>query len=127
MKLISNRTVPKKFSILDIPNKFVVGAFELDLTWVPFPNCLKNKLSWAQIMANKNGVSFSVSDHTIATEFGQKDLETGQSESSDILLRLQEVAVLHIDVGRIDQVIRNLIVNAVRKYSCLCRTFFIYC
>ena len=92
----------------------VAGSFNLDLTWIPFPNCLKNKLSWAQILASKNGVSFSVSDHTIASEFGQMDVETGHAESPEGLLRLQRDAVLHIDVCRIDQVIRNLIVNAVK-------------
>ena len=73
---------------------------------------LHRKLDWVQILADKSHVTLTISDSTLATSSpGPLDVEQGGSIQPDHLE--QRNAYLHIDVFRMDQVIRNMITNAV--------------
>jgi signal transduction histidine kinase len=92
-------------------------------------------------MASQKGVAFRVNDSSLATEFGpiaasltaggigicycycilnvsfflsHTDEETGFDMVPDESLSAQRSLILDIDIYRIEQVIRNLITNAVR-------------
>eukprot|EP01035_Chromulina_nebulosa_P035587 gene35587-47859_t len=52
------------------PSLFPIGTFSLDQTWQPLFRVLVGKLKWAAILAEKNRVSLTVSDSTLASEFG---------------------------------------------------------
>jgi hypothetical protein len=109
--------------------------------------CLENKFGWASLMAVQKGVSFSIKDDSLATEFGPGstvgvpaagrnpaicsvcvlsnlsegvvyiallDEENGYGVMEEAL-RAQRAACLQVDMIRFDQVMRNLITNAVCK------------
>jgi len=87
-------------------------------------------LKWAFILAEKSNISLNVTDLTVATEFGglvSPTLLKGVDESVVVPATANNMAMdrredafiaqsavyLHIDVYKVDQVIRNLITNAV--------------
>ena len=79
---------------------------------------LFKKLDWAQILAQKSNIIFTIADSTLATAVpsptegdASADLEQGRSVNADLLE--QRNVYLHVDVFRMDQVIRNIITNAV--------------
>ena len=77
---------------------------------------LRNKLDWAKILADSNRITLTIADSTLATGSlscpVEGDVEQGGSTSLDLFE--QRNAYLHIDVFRMDQVIRNMITNAVQ-------------
>ena len=77
---------------------------------------LRKKLDWAKILADSNRITLTIADSTLATGSSpcplEGDVEQGGSMGLDLFE--QRNAYLHIDVFRMDQVIRNMITNAVR-------------
>ena len=77
---------------------------------------LHKKLDWAKILADSNRITLTIADSTLATGSSscplEGDVEQGRSMGLDLFE--QRNAYLHIDVFRMDQVIRNMITNAVR-------------
>eukprot|EP01036_Dinobryon_divergens_P028060 gene28060-biopygen22994 len=72
-------------------------------------------------MASQKGVAFRVNDTSLATEFGPIASLTMADEESgldivppDESLSAQRSLVLYMDIYRIEQVIRNLITNAIK-------------
>eukprot|EP01036_Dinobryon_divergens_P028820 gene28820-biopygen23482 len=87
------------------------GTFHLSCDLLNIANVLENKFGWAHVMASQKGVIFSVRDTSISTEF---DDENGLSLQSDEVVNAQKQSFLYIDIYRIEQVIRNLITNAMK-------------
>lgn len=98
---------------------FLTGLLNLALSWRELDGSLHNKLNWAQIMADRGAITLSTVDSTLATRIhnstDEVDVEQGEGVESSLLL--QRDAYFHLDVFRIDQVIRNIITNAVRMFS----------
>jgi len=46
------------------------GPFKLELSWRPLARLWDSKLKWAFILAEKSNIALSVTDLTVATEFG---------------------------------------------------------
>jgi hypothetical protein len=119
------------------------GTFRLSCDALSLVNVLENKFGWANVMASQKSLVFCVNDSTMATEFGPaistptaghaipltgynvpfltlffnirlSDEEAGVDIQSSELLAAQRNMILNIDIYRIEQVIRNLITNAVR-------------
>ena len=101
------------------------GAFRLELCWRPVANFLRNKLHWAQVLAAEKNVQLSIEDRTSAAFEGgvgltvdlqsfNRDEEAGL-ESSAFLNEFNVLndVFLHVDMYKFEQVIRNLITNAV--------------
>ena len=79
-------------------------------------------MAWAQILAEGNRVTLSIEDSTLATSCASSmelDIEQSGGGGVDQALIPQKNAYLHIDVFRIDQVVRNMITNAVCMYVCM--------
>lgn len=108
------------------------GTFNLELSWRPLSGFLKDKLHWAAILAEKNNVDLQIFDSTVATALTnplsasnsqdydeENNLSTVPNHSAHQLLDedcgiTQLTVGLNIDVYKVDQVIRNLITNAVK-------------
>ena len=93
------------------------GIFNLELSWRGLDGSFHNKLGWAQILAERSNVTLAIEDSTLATGSASQagdDLEGNYI--MDQALILQKDVYLHIDVFRMDQVIRNMITNAVCTY-----------
>ena len=107
------------------------GAFRLELCWRPVVNVLKNKLDWAKELAAKRNVQLTIEDRTLAAFEGNIGLtvysqsfkgdEEAGLESSAFLngIHVMKDAFLHVDMYKFEQVIRNLITNAVTICSLL--------
>jgi hypothetical protein len=114
-----------------IPILTHTGIFKLELSWRGLGGSFHNKLAWAQILAEGNRVTLSIEDSTLATSCASSmELDIEQSGGGggggggvDQALIPQKNAYLHIDVFRIDQVVRNMITNAVCMYVCMRMTF----
>mmetsp|Transcript_9907 Transcript_9907/g.13587 ORF Transcript_9907/g.13587 Transcript_9907/m.13587 type:complete len:940 (-) Transcript_9907:315-3134(-) len=104
------------------------GTFNLDMSWKPLLRLLEGKLKWAILLARKKKVELTIVDETVATDAGLNSLlltERNQLNSIDedmtsserneqTMAEEQMKLVLNVDVHKIDQVIRNLISNAVK-------------
>lgn len=93
------------------------GIFKLELSWRSVDGSLHRKLDWVQILADRSHVTLTISDSTLATSsrcLSSEDVEQGGTIQPAHLE--QRNAYLHIDVFRIDQVIRNMITNAVCRW-----------
>eukprot|EP01036_Dinobryon_divergens_P034723 gene34723-biopygen27455 len=96
------------------------GNFRLSCAALSLVNVLENKFGWANVMASQKGVAFQVNDTSFATEFGPiasvsaADEESGLDSVADESLSAQRSLILYIDIYRIEQVIRNLITNAMK-------------
>ena len=73
------------------------------------PTFLKGKFAWARILAEKKGVRLVIQDNPFTSAETRGDIE----ESLPDGLLLPHDIYLHVDTHKIDQVIRNLITNAV--------------
>eukprot|EP01036_Dinobryon_divergens_P061927 gene61927-biopygen33478 len=101
------------------------GTFSLSLSAVCIAGSFHKKLGWATMLANQKDILFTVEDSTLATEFGPLDSvavidgdeESGGGLVTESNLVVQRDAFLDIDAYRVDQVIRNLITNAVPSES----------
>ena len=94
------------------------GILKLELSWRRVDGYLYKKLDLAQILVAKSNVTMTIADSTMATALpslltteGDADVKQGRSNGADPLE--QRNVYLHIDVFRMDQVIRNVITNAV--------------
>ena len=47
-----------------------IGTFRLSCEALSLVNVLENKFGWANVMASQKGVAFTVTDASLATEFG---------------------------------------------------------
>jgi len=106
------------------------GTLNLEQSWKPLTNLLQGKLKWVSILAAKKNVNLSITDSTTASEFGvdtSNDLSSpnynaeglnlqdgGGLPVSDTKHSSQPTPLLYVDTFRIDQVIRNLITNAMK-------------
>ena len=107
------------------------GSFRLELCWRPVANFLKNKLDWAKELAAKRNVQLTIEDRTLAafeggvglTVYSQSfngDEEAGLESSAFLSgLHVMKDSFLHVDMYKFEQVIRNLITNAVTICSLL--------
>jgi signal transduction histidine kinase len=93
--------------------------FKLELSWRSLDGALANKLQFAQILASRGGVVLTIADFTVATASNTVDVaaDVERGIAVDAILLEQRDAYLQMDVFRMDQVIRNMITNAVRKYD----------
>jgi len=107
------------------------GTFKLEMDYVPLLRLFDDKLNWARLMARSKEVVFSVEDATDATESGFQS-SVDRNRLSDVsLLERMEVGdsagtsegsdafclngmFARIDAGKIDQVLRNLLTNAIK-------------
>lgn len=99
---------------------FGTGIFNLELSWRDLNGSLHNKLNWVQIMADRGNITLSIADSTLATRVhnpttDEADLEQGGGIEPSLLM--QRDAYFHMDVFRMDQVIRNILTNAVSYCS----------
>eukprot|EP00597_Dinobryon_sp_UTEXLB2267_P017381 CAMPEP_0201112334 /NCGR_PEP_ID=MMETSP0812-20130820/77187_1 /ASSEMBLY_ACC=CAM_ASM_000668 /TAXON_ID=98059 /ORGANISM="Dinobryon sp., Strain UTEXLB2267" /LENGTH=640 /DNA_ID=CAMNT_0047375655 /DNA_START=533 /DNA_END=2455 /DNA_ORIENTATION=- len=97
------------------------GTFKLELSWQPLARLWGSKLKWAFILAEKNNISLTVTDSTNATEYGVATLPYRNPPDESNTVR-QECCgdlnhFLHIDVFKVDQVVQNLITNALKFTS----------
>ena len=119
---MGSSALPHELFTVPNPRCVMSGILNLELSWRGLDGSLRNKLDWAQILADSNGVTLTISDSTLATTGSpcavEGDAEQGGSSLGPDLLAQMD-AYLHIDVFRMDQVIRNMITNAVRP----CRSF----
>eukprot|EP01037_Dinobryon_pediforme_P035710 gene35710-42238_t len=87
------------------------GTFNLDLSWSSVARFLENSFGWAMMLAAKKG--FIASPNSPALTTG--DLESGNSTLTYPPPRqVFETVYLHMDIYKIEQVIRNLVTNAVK-------------
>ena len=93
------------------------GIFNLELSWRELDGSFHNKLNWSQIMAHKGSITLSLVDCTLATRVPVGGADVEQGGGMDLSLRLQRDVYFHMDVFRVDQVIRNIITNAVSHLS----------
>eukprot|EP00597_Dinobryon_sp_UTEXLB2267_P014484 CAMPEP_0170111490 /NCGR_PEP_ID=MMETSP0020_2-20130122/8505_1 /TAXON_ID=98059 /ORGANISM="Dinobryon sp., Strain UTEXLB2267" /LENGTH=454 /DNA_ID=CAMNT_0010337027 /DNA_START=701 /DNA_END=2062 /DNA_ORIENTATION=- len=84
------------------------GTFKLELSWRPLAGVWESKWKWAFLLAEKSDVTLTVSDSTAATE-----LVHAIQTKEDAEIAAREV-FLHIDAYKVDQVIRNLLTNAMK-------------
>ena len=113
----------------------LLGAFSLDLSWHPMPTFLAGKFAWAKILAEQKALKLIIQDNPLASH----GLEDVASEGESSKYALQELyslwnyagdveqslpallpahgTYLQVDTFKIEQVIRNLITNAVKYIS----------
>ena len=107
----------------------LLGTLKLELAWYPLPQFFEKNYSWAKMLAEKKDISLTIDYSAIAQQQGQgqgkhrrlRDIENGSSHTDELELVSVQDAVLHVDMYKVDQVIRNLITNAVNFVF----TFFI--
>jgi len=102
------------------------GVFNLELSWRSLDGALANKLHFAQILASRGDVVLAIADSTVATASNAVDVlaDVERGIAVESILLEQRDAYLHMDIFRMDQVIRNMITNAVRKYYGVVLIFF---
>ena len=115
------RRITRHTEYLPLPYFVDTGIFNLELCWRDLNGSLHNKLNWAQIMADRGNITLSIVDSTLATHIhnltDEVDVERGGGVDPSLLL-LQRDTYFHMDVFRMDQVIRNIITNAVSYLQC---------
>ena len=117
----------------------MVDTFNLELSWRSVTQFLGNKFGWAKMLAAKKSVDLTVESNVdvassselvmrdnsavtrtlapaVATADSEGDVEAGCTLTSSLSnIQAYQNVYLHIDTYKIEQVIRNLITNAVRK------------
>lgn len=91
------------------------GTLKLELAWYPLPQFFEKNYSWAKMLAEKKGISLMIDYSAIANPQDQNRLMDIEEASSTEQLSVRD-AVLHVDMYKVDQVIRNLITNAVKVF-----------
>ena len=115
----------------------------MDMKWLSVCEAMTGKLNWAAIIAKKRQLEFAVVDsvnffgsrsssssnnYTKSGPFAFNEPQTGTNLLRDSFLSLSLIniaiseptvmdLVVNIDVFKIDQVVRNLITNAVNIHS----------
>eukprot|EP01036_Dinobryon_divergens_P028846 gene28846-37853_t len=56
------------------------------MAWARLVNVFENKLGWASILAMQKGISFEVSDKTVASEFGLPDTMSVADEENGLVV-----------------------------------------
>eukprot|EP00597_Dinobryon_sp_UTEXLB2267_P008080 CAMPEP_0170084348 /NCGR_PEP_ID=MMETSP0019_2-20121128/19592_1 /TAXON_ID=98059 /ORGANISM="Dinobryon sp., Strain UTEXLB2267" /LENGTH=563 /DNA_ID=CAMNT_0010300441 /DNA_START=238 /DNA_END=1929 /DNA_ORIENTATION=+ len=89
------------------------GTFRLDLTWTRLCSDFGNRLKWTVLMAKKKNIELRIVDETELNKYLRscdecEDLEVLECENSN------SQVYLNIDSLKIDQVIRNMVTNAIK-------------
>jgi len=92
------------------------GTFKLDMAVMPLLDAFRRRLSAYKFMASKKNISLSIEDHVGVSEFyGSDDVELANHPDE---LRDDDgravYSVLYMDKFRVEQVIRNLVSNAIK-------------
>mmetsp|Transcript_17069 Transcript_17069/g.23459 ORF Transcript_17069/g.23459 Transcript_17069/m.23459 type:complete len:922 (+) Transcript_17069:41-2806(+) len=105
------------------------GIFDLELSYKPLMQLFEGQLQWAELLAKSSGISFIIVDETVSTESGVQGCVSRMlsetildfcPEESDVLFEqhVQNLslanAYVRIDEHKIEQVIRNLVSNAIK-------------
>eukprot|EP01035_Chromulina_nebulosa_P023830 gene23830-30921_t len=94
----------------------VSGLFNLELSWRSLDGALATKLRFADILASRSNVTLTIADSTLATSSNSVDAaavaDVEQGIAVESILLEQRDAYLHLDIFRMDQVIRNIVTNA---------------
>lgn len=89
------------------------GTFKLDMAVTPLRKVFEGRLSAYKFMASKKSISFQIEDRVQVSEYSiADDLELGNhsEDENDPLYR----HVLYIDKFRVEQILRNLMSNAIK-------------
>mmetsp|Transcript_25988 Transcript_25988/g.37270 ORF Transcript_25988/g.37270 Transcript_25988/m.37270 type:complete len:835 (+) Transcript_25988:1356-3860(+) len=86
------------------------GSFKLDLSWKPLLRLFEEKLSWIELLVKSKDVHFSIVDESVTTQAGIAANTTPDSLDAFPFISAQ----LHVDICKIDQVVRNLVTNAIK-------------
>ena len=98
------------------------GIFKLELSVVPLMNIFMGRLEAYKYMASNKNISLKIEDFIHASEYypvGDVDTDTAMGLNSaavlsDLLGSGSSMAVLYIDRFRVEQLLRNLISNAIK-------------
>jgi signal transduction histidine kinase len=98
------------------------GIFKLELSVVPLMNIFMGRLEAYKYMASNKNISLKIEDFIHASEYysvGDVDTDTAMGLNSaavlsDLLGSGSSTAVLYIDRFRVEQLLRNLISNAIK-------------
>lgn len=101
------------------------GSFKLDMTMRRVVGLLRGKLKFCSLLTKKKNIRFSIIDDALTTrevDFDQDFEEdilgvfksTNQSQKPLSITTLSRLFMVKVDMPRIDQVIRNIITNAVK-------------
>eukprot|EP01036_Dinobryon_divergens_P028253 gene28253-37169_t len=90
------------------------GTFKLDLAVMPLLEAFKGRLGAYKFMASKKNITLLIEDHAEVSEFYESDvIELGnhleEADNEDPMY-----LVLYIDKFRVEQIIRNLVSNAIK-------------
>ena len=106
---------------MKVTARLYTGLFNLELSWRSLDGALATKLRFADILASRSNVTLTIADSTLATSSNSVDAaavaDVEQGIAVESILLEQKDAYLHLDIFRMDQVIRNIVTNAVRKYD----------
>lgn len=98
------------------------GIFKLDLAVVPLLNIFVARLEAYKYMASNKNISLRIEDFVHASEYfniSDADANTAHAASNtavfrDLFENNSSIAVLYIDRFRVEQLLRNLISNAIK-------------
>eukprot|EP01036_Dinobryon_divergens_P035639 gene35639-46228_t len=94
------------------------GTFKLDMAVLPLVEAFKGRLGAYRFMASKKNISLLIEDHVQVSEFyvpeDSIELVNNQSKIDDDDDSNPMYLVLYIDKFRVEQIIRNLISNAIK-------------
>ena len=92
------------------------GTFKLEMVIRPLQNVLAGRLGSYKYIAAKKNILLNIEDLAHASEFYSST--TGDPTEADMSLGsstdLNSIAVLYIDKFRLEQIVRNLVTNAVK-------------
>lgn len=92
------------------------GTFKLEMVIRPLQNVLAGRLGSYKYIAAKKNILLNIEDLAHASEFYSST--TGDPTEADMSLGsstdLNNIAVLYIDKFRLEQIVRNLVTNAVK-------------
>ena len=89
------------------------GTFKLDLAVLPLLNIFAGRLEAYKFMASKKSITLRIEDHVQVSDYSASDEVDLESEISP-RNGLANTPVLYIDKFRVDQILRNLMSNAIK-------------
>ena len=91
------------------------GTFKLEPAVVPLVNVLAGRLEVYKYMASKKSITFHIEDQAQASEYYMVVSTTqGSAESPEEVTSVSLAPSLYIDRFRVEQIIRNLVSNAIK-------------
>ena len=92
------------------------GTFKLDMAVMPLLDAFRRRLGAYRFMASKKNICLSIEDHVGVSEFyGTDDVELANHFDDPEDENARSVySVLYIDKFRVEQVVRNLVSNAIK-------------